>query len=81
LEYLLLDEALSEGSIEIEEVDKEGSVPELMVINNFPQMILILEGGEEEELIDGVFFLCTMRKRLAEFKKNRTQAPKRTIIK
>ena len=33
LEYLLLDEALSEGFIEVVEVDKEGAVPDLKVIN------------------------------------------------
>lgn len=46
LEYLLLDEALADGSIEVEEVDNSGSVPELKVINNSPQMVLILDGEE-----------------------------------
>ena len=46
LEYLLLDEALSEDLIQVVEVDKEGSVPELKVINKSPQMILILDGEE-----------------------------------
>ena len=44
--YLLLDEALSEGVIEVVEVDKEGSVPELKVINKSFKMILILDGEE-----------------------------------
>ena len=46
LEYLLLDEALSEGLIEVVEVDREGAVPELKVINKSPQMVLILDGEE-----------------------------------
>ncbi len=46
LEYLLLDEALSEDLIQVVEVDKEGSVPELKVINKSPLMILILDGEE-----------------------------------
>ena len=46
LEYLLLDEALAEELIEVVEVDKSGSVPELKVINKSPQMILILDGEE-----------------------------------
>ena len=46
LEYLLLDEALTEGVMEVVEVDTEGSVPELRVINKSPKMILILDGEE-----------------------------------
>jgi len=46
LEYLLLDEALSQDSIEVTEVDKAGSVPELKIINKSPEMVLILDGEE-----------------------------------
>ncbi|MBW1999658.1 MAG: hypothetical protein JRJ29_17060 [Deltaproteobacteria bacterium] len=46
LDYLLLDEALSEGVIEVLEVGDEGTVPELKVINNSPKMVLILDGEE-----------------------------------
>lgn len=46
LEYLLLDEALTEGVMEVAEVDHNGAVPELKVINKSPQMILILDGEE-----------------------------------
>ncbi len=46
LDYLLLDEALREGLVEVAEVSKEGSVPELQVINKSPQMVLILDGEE-----------------------------------
>jgi hypothetical protein len=46
LDYLLLDEALAAGVIEIVEVAKDGHVPELRVINNSPDMILILDGEE-----------------------------------
>jgi hypothetical protein len=46
LEYLLLDEALRENLIEIVEKDSDGSVPELRVMNESPQMILILDGEE-----------------------------------
>jgi len=44
--YLLLDEALVQGLIQVIEVGEEGSVPELKVINNSPRMILILDGEE-----------------------------------
>ena len=46
LEYLLLDEALSENLIEIVEKDDGGAVPELKVLNKSPEMILILDGEE-----------------------------------
>ena len=46
LDYLLLDEALSEGVIEVIEVGEGGTVPELKVINKSPRMILILDGEE-----------------------------------
>ena len=46
LEYLLLDEALGENLIEIVEKDRDGSVPELRVMNKSPRMILILDGEE-----------------------------------
>ena len=46
IDYLLMDEALTEGLMEVVEVDKDGSVPELKVKNKSPQMILILDGEE-----------------------------------
>ena len=46
LEYLLLDEALSENLMEVAELDSDGSVPELKVVNKSPKMILILDGEE-----------------------------------
>ena len=45
-DYLTLDEALSEDLIEVVEVDKGGSVPELKVINKSKKMVLILDGEE-----------------------------------
>jgi hypothetical protein len=45
-EYLILDEALSENLIEVVEIDKGGSVPELRVINKSDKMVLILDGEE-----------------------------------
>ena len=46
LDFLLLDEALACGAIAVEEVNKDGSVPELKVTNNSLQMVLILDGEE-----------------------------------
>lgn len=46
LDYIMLDEALSEELIEVVEVSEEGTVPELKVVNKSPCMILILDGEE-----------------------------------
>jgi len=46
LDYLLLDEALREGLIEVGEVSKEGSVQNLKVTNKSLKMVLILDGEE-----------------------------------
>jgi hypothetical protein len=46
LDYLTLDEALSGDLIEVVEIDKGGSVPELKVINKSEKMVLILDGEE-----------------------------------
>ncbi len=46
LDYLTLDEALSGNVLEVVEVDKDGSVPDLKVKNNSTRMILILDGEE-----------------------------------
>jgi len=46
LEYLLLDEALTENCIEITEIDKGGSVPELKLVNKSEKKVLLLDGEE-----------------------------------
>ena len=46
LDYLTLDEAMSQEAIDVVEIDKGGSVPELKVINKSGKMILILDGEE-----------------------------------
>ncbi|MCK8600502.1 ARPP-1 family domain-containing protein [Desulfoferrobacter suflitae] len=45
-DFLLLDEVLKRGDIHIEELSKDGSVPEIKVINTSAQMVLILDGEE-----------------------------------
>jgi hypothetical protein len=42
----LLDEALGEGTLRVEELDEEGSVPELRVVNRGTRPVLVLEGDE-----------------------------------
>ena len=40
LDYITLDEPLKQGFIEIAEIDKDGSVPELKLTNKSEKMIL-----------------------------------------
>ena len=46
LDYMLLDEALDENSIDIIEVDEGGSVPDLKVKNKSGKMLLLIDGEE-----------------------------------
>jgi len=46
LDYLLLDDALAGSVIDIVEVDKGGSVPDLKVVNKSAKMVLLLDGEE-----------------------------------
>lgn len=44
--YLLSDEAISDGSVTVEEVGEAGSVPNLLVDNRADALVLFLEGEE-----------------------------------
>ena len=44
--YILLDEAMAGGLIEVVEVDEAGAVSRLKVVNKSPDMVLILDGEE-----------------------------------
>ena len=44
--FLLLEDGLQEGTLRVEEVDEDGSVPELRVVNGGTLPVLILEGDE-----------------------------------
>ena len=46
LDYCTLDEALAEDLIEVMEVSRGGSVPELKVLNKSDRMVLILDGED-----------------------------------
>ncbi|MDE0309435.1 MAG: hypothetical protein OXI60_06340 [Acidiferrobacterales bacterium] len=46
IDYLLLDQALEQGAIEISEVSDSGSVPTLKVLNKSIQRVLLLDGEE-----------------------------------
>lgn len=45
-DYLLLDEALALGVLEVREVDQAGSVNQVRVLNRSPKPVLILDGEE-----------------------------------
>jgi hypothetical protein len=45
-EYVLLDDALASGLVEITEVSEQGSVPDLKFVNRGPTPVLIVDGEE-----------------------------------
>ena len=46
MEFITLDEALAQRALVITEIDESGRVPELKVVNNSRQKILLLDGEE-----------------------------------
>jgi len=44
--YLLLDDALQQDTLKVMEVDRQGSVPDLKVVNKSGSMVLIFDGEE-----------------------------------
>jgi hypothetical protein len=46
VEFITLDEALAQRALVITEINESGRVPELKVINNSRQKILLLDGEE-----------------------------------
>lgn len=44
--YMTLEEALSSGSVRVTEVSREGSVPELCLVNDADRPVLLLDGEE-----------------------------------
>jgi hypothetical protein len=45
-DYITLDEALSRGAVRVTEVDHEGSVTELKLMNNSSEKVLVVDGEE-----------------------------------
>ena len=45
-DYFILEEALSQGVAEVIEVSKDGSVPDLKLINRSPNKLLVVDGEE-----------------------------------
>jgi hypothetical protein len=45
-DYLVLEEALGQGAVEITEVSHGGSVPDLKLINKSPSKLLVVDGEE-----------------------------------
>ena len=45
-DYLTLEQALTQNLVRISELDQDGSVPELRLINKGKQKVLIIEGEE-----------------------------------
>ena len=45
-DYITLDQAISQNLIQITEVSESGSVPELLLENNGPSPVLLMDGEE-----------------------------------
>jgi len=60
-DYLVLEEALGKGLVEVTERDREGSVPELKLLNKGKKPVLVVEGeelvGAKQNRIVNVSFL------------------------
>ncbi len=61
--YMILEEALSKGAVEITEISQGGSVPELELINKSPQCVLIVDGDElmgakQNRIVNATFLIA-----------------------
>jgi hypothetical protein len=45
-DYLVLEEALGQGAVDVTEVSQGGSVPDLKLINKSPNKLLVVDGEE-----------------------------------
>jgi hypothetical protein len=62
-DYLILEEALGQGSVEITEVSHGGSVPDLKLINKSPQKLLVVDGEEvigakQNRIVNATFLIA-----------------------
>jgi len=66
--YLTLDEAVATGSFRVTEVSESGSVPELLVVNDLVEPVLIVDGeelvGAKQNRIVNVSILVPARSRI-----------------
>lgn len=62
-DYLILEEALAEGAVEIKEVSEGGSVPDLKLVNKGPQKVLVVDGEElvgakQNRIVNATFLIA-----------------------
>jgi hypothetical protein len=66
--YLTLDEAIATGSFRVTEVSESGSVPELLVVNDLVEPVLVVDGeelvGAKQNRIVNVSLLVPARSRI-----------------
>jgi len=64
-DYLVLEDALEEGLVEVTERDREGSVPELKLLNKGKKPVLVIEGeeliGAKQNRIVNISFLVARK--------------------
>ncbi len=62
-DYLILEEALGQGVVEITEVSQGGSVPDLKLINKSPSKLLVVDGEElvgakQNRIVNATFLIA-----------------------
>ena len=63
LNYLTLDEALAKDLIDVVELSRDGTVPELKVVNKSDRMVLVLDGEElvgakQNRIVNTTILIC-----------------------
>jgi hypothetical protein len=62
-DYMILEEALSQGAVEITEVSQGGSVPDLKLVNKSPNKLLVVDGEElvgakQNRIVNATFLIA-----------------------
>jgi hypothetical protein len=64
-EYMILEEALGQGVVEITEVSQGGSVPDLKLVNKSPSKLLVVDGEElvgakQNRIVNATFLIASL---------------------
>ncbi len=64
-DYLILEETLGQGVVEIAEVSQGGSVPDLKLVNKSPSKLLVVDGEElvgakQNRIVNATFLIASL---------------------
>ncbi len=62
-DYLILEEALSQGVVDVTEISKDGSVPDLKLTNKSTNKLLVVDGEElvgakQNRIVNAIFLIA-----------------------